>query len=166
MITVTITSINEIVEESEGLTVDVDVANEGDTAEQDITIELLDFDDIVVDSETLYPSDEEDEEDEEDEFQPDTTESITLEWNMQPEDTAEGTITVQSEDDSATHNIIGVLSYSENITYLEGDSSNRHVAQVNFATYDRGVADTILNRLEEVINEVGQEVIDKLEQDV
>ena len=160
MITVTITSINEIVEESEGLTVDVDIANEGDTAEQDVAIELLDFDDIVVDSKTLYPSDEEDE------FKPDTTESITLNWNMQPEDTAEDTITVQSEDDSVTYNIIGVLSYSENITYLESNGSNRHVAQVNFATYDRGVADTIGNRLEEVINEVGQEVIDKLEQDV
>ncbi|MBM7623640.1 hypothetical protein [Sporohalobacter salinus] len=160
MITVTITSINKIVLEGEGLTVDVDVTNNYDTAQQDVVIELLDFDNVVVDSVTLYPSTETAE------FEPGTTESITLSWDMQPEDSDENTITVQSEDDSAPQNILGVLSYSENITYLESNGSNRHVSQVNFVTYDRSAADTIQNRLQEVISEVGQEVISRLKQDI
>ncbi|MCF8020858.1 MAG: hypothetical protein K9L62_15880 [Vallitaleaceae bacterium] len=159
MINVNITSINQIVLEGESLSVGVEVINNYSINKQDVTIELLDFSDTVVDSVTLYPSTETAE------FVAGTTENITLNWNMQPDDSGKDYITISSQDESVQELVLGVFSVDSNSSYIES-GGNRHIGQITVGAYDRNVADEIKPQLDDILSSVEQDLVNKLEQNL
>lgn len=159
MINVNITSINQVILEGQSLSVGVEVINNYSESKQDVTIELLDFDDTVADSVTLYPSTETAE------FSAGATENITLTWDIQPSDSAKDYITVSSSDESVQEIVLGVFSVSSNSSYIESNG-NRHIGQTTIKTYNREVADEIKPQLDSILNSIEQNLVEKLEQNL
>lgn len=159
MINVNITNINQVVLEGQTLSVDVEVINNYLESKQDVTIELLDFSNAVVDSITLYPSTETAR------FDAGATENITLSWNMQPSDSAKDYITISSSDESVQEIVLGIFSVNSNSSYIESNG-NRHIGQTTISTYSREVADEIKPQLDNILNSVEQDLVIKLEQNL
>jgi hypothetical protein len=159
MINVNITNINQVVLEGQLLSVGVEVINNYSVSKQDVVIELLDFNNTVVDSVTLYPSTETIE------FSAGATENITLTWAIQPSDSAKDYITVSSSDESVQKLVLGVFSVGSNSSYIEA-GGNRHIGQITINTYNRIVADEIKPQLDSILNSVEQELVGKITQNL
>jgi hypothetical protein len=163
MIEVNILNINKVVLEGEPLSVDVEVTNTGTENLQDVEIELLNFSGTVVDSVIISPSTDELGSPLTEEFEAGETEQVNLQWNISIAESDIAEITIQSVDDSVKQLILGTLSFTDGVSYVEQGSEKRLIGQVNVLTGSRDVADKVKTELSSVNSGVKNEVVSNLE---